>query len=126
LIHWHRERKKRTTLRKVSCAGGQLPSGKFGAHAAWWQIMILALPKELKTKSLKGLRFYLINLHGQVIAWASFIAVCGGILWSLKESHPWIFFFYILQNNWREKLIKSKSYMALFKRLLINPFDHFV
>jgi len=82
LIHWHRERcgdsEKAHSTEKSELAGGQFPSAKFGANAAWWQIMILAfninalmkklaLPKDLKTKSLKGLRFHLINLAGQVI-----------------------------------------------------------
>jgi hypothetical protein len=65
---------------KNDLAGGTLPSGKFGANAAWWQIMIFAynvnsIMKRVVlsvengtwiTKCMKALRFYLINLPARV------------------------------------------------------------
>lgn len=82
LINWHRQRcgdsEKVHSIQKGDLAGGQFPSNKFGANAAWWQIMILAynlnmlmkqlvLPAALKKKRMKGLRFHLIGLAGRVI-----------------------------------------------------------
>ena len=95
LIHWHRERcgdsEKVHSVEKSELAGGQLPSNLFGANAAWWQIMLLtfnlnilmkrfALPENLKTKSLKGLRFQLIQVAGQVVRHARglMIKLSGG------------------------------------------------
>ena len=78
-------------LMKDDLAGGQLPSGLFGANAAWWQMMILALNlnaalKRLalggnwETKRMKALRYQLINLPGRVMARANrlWIRVAGG------------------------------------------------
>lgn len=82
LITWHRERcgdsEKVHSIEKADLAGGQLPSYKFGANAAWWHIMILAFnlkalmqkfifPKSLSKKRMKGLRFHLINIAGCVV-----------------------------------------------------------
>lgn len=82
LIHWQRERcgasEKVHAVEKEELTGGQFPSQKFGANAAWWQIMILAfnlnvlmkqlaLPEGLKTKGLKKLRLYVIGVAGKVI-----------------------------------------------------------
>ena len=82
LIHWHRERcgasEKVHLVEKEELTGGQFPSQKFGANAAWWQIMILAfninvlmkqlaLPARLATKGLKKLRLYIIGVAGKVI-----------------------------------------------------------
>jgi hypothetical protein len=95
LINWHRERcgasEKVHAVQKSELAGGQFPSQLFGANAAWWQIMVLAynlnslmkklvLPEKLKTKSLKGLRFHLINLPGLIVRHARglFIKLGGG------------------------------------------------
>ena len=76
---------------KADLAGGQLPSGLFGANAAWWQMMILALNlnavlKRLalgrgwETKRMKALRYHLINLPGRVVRHANriWIRVVGG------------------------------------------------
>jgi Transposase DDE domain group 1 len=63
---------------KSDLAGGQLPSGLFGANAAWWTLMILALNlnttmkrlvigKDWVTKRMKALRFRLIGLPGRVV-----------------------------------------------------------
>lgn len=81
LIHWHRERcghsEKVHSMEKTDLAGGQFPSNKFGANAAWWQIMVLAfnlnqlmktlvMPQELSKKRLKGLRFHVIHVAGRL------------------------------------------------------------
>ncbi len=95
LINWHRKRcgdsEKVHSVEKSDLAGGQFPSNKFGANAAWWQIMILAfnlnclmkmlvLPEKLKTKRLKALRFQVIGIAGRVIQHARglFIKLSGG------------------------------------------------
>jgi len=83
LINWHRERcgdsEKVHSIEKNDLAGGQFPSSKFGANAAWWQVMVLAfnlkalmqkfvLPKPLVNRRMKGLRFHLINIAGCVVS----------------------------------------------------------
>ena len=85
LIHWHRERCGESeavhSTQKQGLAGGQLPSNRFGANAAWWQIMILAfnlnrlmekvaLPASLQSRQMKALRFHMINLPGRIITHA--------------------------------------------------------
>lgn len=82
LIHWHYERcgksEEAHALMKTDLAGGTLPSGKFGANAAWWGIMLLsynlhaamrllALPGELKAKRLKAIRFALIDSPARLV-----------------------------------------------------------
>jgi hypothetical protein len=82
LIHWHYERcgksEEAHALMKTDLAGGTLPSGKFGANAAWWGIMLLsfnlhaamrllALPGGLKKKRLKAIRFALIDVPARVV-----------------------------------------------------------
>jgi Transposase DDE domain group 1 len=82
LIHWHYKRcgasEKVHHVEKEELAGGQFPSQKFGANAAWWQIMVLSFnlnalmkklvfPESLKTKSLKAVRFHIIGVAGRVI-----------------------------------------------------------
>ena len=56
LIHWHRERCGRSehahAIMKSDLAGGKLPSALFGANAAWWAIMILALNLDAALKAL--------------------------------------------------------------------------
>jgi len=46
LIHWHRKRCGDSEhvhhVEKTELAGGQFPSDKFGANAAWWQAMVLS------------------------------------------------------------------------------------
>ncbi|UCG35573.1 MAG: IS1380 family transposase [Candidatus Omnitrophota bacterium] len=94
LINWHRERcghsEKAHSIEKSDLAGGKFPSNKFGANAAWWQIMVLAfnlnslmktliMPKHMKTKRLKALRFNVISIAGRFIQHARglFIKVDG-------------------------------------------------
>jgi hypothetical protein len=82
LIRWHYERcgksEEAHAVMKTDLAGGTLPSGKFGANAAWWQIMVLAynlhaamrllaLPGGLKKKRLKAMRFALINVPARLV-----------------------------------------------------------
>jgi hypothetical protein len=82
VIWWHRERCGKSeevhSVMKEDLAGGQMPSGKFGANAAWWTIMIiahnlnalmkrLALGASWMTKRMKAMRFHLINLPGRVV-----------------------------------------------------------
>src|SRR3954447_16595089 len=63
---------------KADLAGGRMPSGLFGANAAWWTIMILAhnlnavmkrlvLGSAWLARRMKALRFALINLPGRII-----------------------------------------------------------
>ena len=90
LINWHRERcgdsEKVHSIEKSDLAGGQFPSYKFGANAAWWHIMILAfnlkalmqklvLPKFLTNRRMKGIRFHLVNIAGCVVSHARRLVV---------------------------------------------------
>lgn len=82
LIRWHRE--KAGTIEHVfqeakgELGGGTMPTGKFGANAAWWRITLLAynllrllkveaLPPALQTTRPKGLRFHIFNIAGTVV-----------------------------------------------------------
>lgn len=82
VIWWLRERCGKSeevhSVMKSDLAGGQLPSGKFGANAAWWSLMIIALNlnaamkqlvlgEEWATKRMKAVRFQLIALPGRVV-----------------------------------------------------------
>jgi hypothetical protein len=82
VIWWHRQRcgksEEAHAVMKHDLAGGQLPSGLFGANAAWWAMMILAhnlnaVMKRLvlgagwQAKRMKALRFHLIAVAGRVI-----------------------------------------------------------
>ena len=66
------------SIMKEDLAGGKLPSGLFGANAAWWQIMILAfnvnsamkrlvLGESWVNRRMKAIRFWLINVPGRVL-----------------------------------------------------------
>jgi len=85
VIWWLRERCGKSeevhAAMKSDLAGGQMPSGLFGANAAWWALMILAfnlnavmkrvaLGKHWATKRMKALRFQLIGLPGRVVSHA--------------------------------------------------------
>jgi hypothetical protein len=82
LIHWYHKRcgksEEAHAVMKEDLAGGKLPCGDFGANAAWWGIMILALnlnatmkklvfEESWSSKRMKAIRFSLINLPGRVI-----------------------------------------------------------
>jgi len=66
------------SILKSDLAGGQLPSNKFGANAAWWKIAVLAhnlhvlleklaLPKGLVGSRFKRLRYHLINVPARLV-----------------------------------------------------------
>jgi hypothetical protein len=82
LIRWHYQRcgksEEAHSVMKSDFAGGQLPSGLFGANAAWWALMILAMNfnsamKQLvmgdkwAKKRMKALRYDLIVAPGRVV-----------------------------------------------------------
>ena len=94
LIWWSRERcgksEEAHAVMKDDLAGGQLPSRLFGANAAWWQMMILALNLNAVLKRLalgpgwekrrmKAVRYHLINLPSRVVQHANrlWIRVAG-------------------------------------------------
>jgi hypothetical protein len=63
---------------KSDLAGGQLPSNKFGANAAWWAVVVLAhnlhallawlaLPTDLKSARFKRLRFHFITVPARLV-----------------------------------------------------------
>jgi len=81
LIRWHYERcgksEEAHSAMKGDFAGGQLPSAKFGANAAWWALMILSmnLQRILRglmgegwgKKRMKAVRFALVNTPGRFV-----------------------------------------------------------
>jgi hypothetical protein len=90
VIRWYRERcgksEEAHSIMKEDLAGGKLPSGLFGANAAWWQIMILAFNLNSAMKRLvlggswvnrrmKAIRFWLINVPGRVLRHARSLIV---------------------------------------------------
>jgi hypothetical protein len=95
LIRWYRGRcgksEEAHSIMKEDLAGGKLPSGLFGANAAWWQIMVLAfnvnsamkrlvLGESWVNRRLKVVRFWLIRLPGRVLERSSrlFVRLAGG------------------------------------------------
>jgi hypothetical protein len=85
VIWWLRERCGKSeevhSVLKSDLAGGQLPSGLFGANAAWWALAILSLNlnaamkrlilgKHWIAKRMKAVRFHLIGLPGRVVSHA--------------------------------------------------------
>lgn len=97
VIWWLRERcGKGEEVHKVlkeDLAGGVLPSGRFGANAAWWAITMLAhnlhvalqrvvLGPAWWGKRLKAMRFALIGLPGRVVSHARQVVV------RLSQGHP--------------------------------------
>ncbi|NIM18295.1 MAG: transposase [Candidatus Aminicenantes bacterium] len=84
LIHWSRKRcgnsEHAHSVMKSDLGGGKLPSGKFGANACWWQVMVLALnlhemfkrlclSPEWHNRRLKSLRYWFIYVVGRVEKW---------------------------------------------------------
>ena len=78
---------------KSDLAGGRLPSGLFGANAAWWAISVLAfnlnsamkrlvLGGQWVSRRLKTVRFALIALPGRVIWHARRLTI------RLARDHP--------------------------------------
>lgn len=90
LIRWHDKRCGRSeevhSILKSDLAGGQMPSGKFGANAAWWWCSILtynlhailtqvAMDKIWHHKRMKAVRFHLINLPGRLVMSGNILTV---------------------------------------------------
>ena len=82
LIRWSRERcgkgEEVHGILKRDLAAGRLPSGLFGANAAWWAIAALAfnlnsavtrlgMGGKWVNKRFKGLRFGIVNLPGRIV-----------------------------------------------------------
>lgn len=82
LIRWHDQRCGRSeevhAILKNDLAGGTMPSGKFGANAAWWWCAILAhnlqtilkqvaMDENWQHKRMKAFRFHLINLPARLV-----------------------------------------------------------
>ena len=97
LIWWSRQRcgkgEEVHGVLKSDLAGGRLPSGLFGANAAWWAIAVLAfnLNSAMKRlvlggqwvgKRLKAVRFALIALPGRVVRHARRLII------RLARGHP--------------------------------------
>ena len=90
LIRWQRERCGKSeevhSILKHDLAGGVMPSGYFGANAAWWWISVisfnllmamklLALGDAWVPKRLKAIRFHIINLPGRVVRHARSLVI---------------------------------------------------
>ena len=97
LIRWSRHRcgkgEEVHQVLKEDLAGGRLPSGLFGANAAWWAIAVLAfnlnsalkhlvLGGEWVRRRLKAVRFGLIGLAGRVVYHARRLII------RLARGHP--------------------------------------
>ena len=82
VIWWLRQRcgksEEAHAVMKQDLASGTLPSGLFGANAAWWAIMLIALnlsntmkrlvlAPEHKRRRMKTIRLLLINIAGRLI-----------------------------------------------------------
>ncbi len=97
VVRWYRQRcgggEQVHSVLKSDLAGGRLPSGLFGANAAWWAIAVLAfnLSSAMKrlvlggqwvSKRLKAVRFALIALPGRVMRRARKLII------RLARDHP--------------------------------------
>jgi hypothetical protein len=113
VIWWYRGRcgksEEAHSIMKEDLAGGKLPSGLFGANAAWWQIMILAFNVNSAMKGLvlgeswgrsrlKAVRFWLIRLPGRVLERGRqlFVRLVGGhgsneILFEARRRMAWLY-----------------------------------
>ena len=95
LVRWSRQRcgkgEEIHRVLKDDLAGGRLPSGLFGANAAWWAIAVLAfnlnsamkrlvLGGQWVSKRLKAVRFALLFLPGRVVRHARrlIVRLAGG------------------------------------------------
>jgi hypothetical protein len=122
LVKWHYERcgksEEAHAIMKGDLAGGTLPSGKFGANAAWWAIMVLAynlhvamrllaLPGGLKPKRMKAIRFALIDVPGRVVEHARQIVI------RLSRGHPAL--------EWLTQMRRLIRTLALGSRQVLSP-----
>jgi hypothetical protein len=93
LIQWQHERCGKSEevhkVMKEDLAGGTLPSGDFGANAAWWGMMVLALNlnvmlkklvlgREWEPRRMKAIRFALLHRPGRVLEHARGLTVRVG------------------------------------------------
>ncbi len=96
LLQWHREKAGTVEhthhVLKNELAAAALPSGKFGANAAWFRLNVLTynllsalkrltVPGDLRTARPKRLRFLLFNTVGKVISHArrTFLRLTGAV-----------------------------------------------
>jgi len=101
VITWYRQRcgksEEAHSILKEDLPGGQLPTGKFGANAAWWALVVLAsnlhsLMKHLvleevdgpgwESSRMKAVRFRLMRTPGRVVRHA------GQLLLRMARGHP--------------------------------------
>ena len=97
LVWWYRQKcgkgEEVHSVLKEDLGGGRLPSGLFGANAAWWTIVVLAfnlnsalkllvLGGEWVSKRLKAVRFGIICLPGRVVRHAR------KLITRLARGHP--------------------------------------
>lgn len=97
VIRWLRERCGKSeevhAVMKDDLAGGRLPSKLFGANAAWWSVMILALNlntlmkrlvlgAQWVAKRMKAIRYWIINLPGRLVRGARQLTL------KLSSDHP--------------------------------------
>ncbi len=97
IIDWYRARcgksEEAHAVMKRDLAGGKLPPKRFGANAAWWVIVILALNlnavmKHLlldaswRSRRLKSIRYCLINVPGRVVRHARRLSI------RMTRDHP--------------------------------------
>lgn len=88
LLRWHREKQGTVEhghgVLKNDLGGGVLPTGKFGANAAWWRLQVVtanllellkvsALPEELANARPKRLRFRLFCWAGRLITHSRYL-----------------------------------------------------
>ena len=82
VIWWLRERCGKSeevhAIMKDDLAGGKLPSRLFGANAAWWTIMLIALNLNMTMKRLvlgrgwinrrmKAIRYHVVTIAGRLV-----------------------------------------------------------
>lgn len=82
IILWHRKRCGKSEeihhILKADLAGGHVPSKRFGANAAWWNISVLALnlhnllkrlllPEGYRKSRPKPVRFLLYTMGGKIV-----------------------------------------------------------
>ena len=97
LVWWYRQRcgkgEEAHAVLKEDLAGGRMPSGLFGANAAWWAIAVLAfnlnsamkwlaLGGQWVSKRLKAVRFGVICIAGRVVRHARRLII------HLARGHP--------------------------------------
>jgi hypothetical protein len=105
LIDWHFQRcgksEEAHSVLKTDFAGGQMPSAQFGANAAWWALVVLAmnfnafmkqfiLGDKWENKRMKAIRFDLIVSPGRVVQHARqlFVRVRRSLQeWLLQIAH---------------------------------------